>query len=76
MGQKEKRRPIQTESYASHCSSDQSEQTSMFGHGMRREEDSTLRVVMQLNINGKRPRGIPRLRWLDNIDSHLKGKNT
>ena len=31
-----------------------------------------LRVVMKLKMTGKRPR----LRWLDNIDSHLKGKNT
>ena len=35
-----------------------------------------LRVVMKLKMEGKRPRGIPRLRWLDNIDSHLKGKTT
>ena len=33
-----------------------------------------LRVVMKLKMNGKRPRGRPRR--LDNIDSHLKGKNT
>ena len=37
---------------------------------------STLRVVMKLNIRGKRSEGRPRLRWLDNIDSHLKGKKT
>ena len=47
-----------------------------FGHVMRREEESTLRVVMKLNMKGKRPGGRPRLRWLDNIDSHLKEKNT
>ena len=45
-----------------------------FGHVMGREEESTLRVVMKLKMKGKRPRGRPRLRWLDNIDSHLKGK--
>ena len=44
---------------------------------MRIEEESTLRVIMKLQMmKGKRPRGRPRLRWLDNIDSHLKGKNT
>ena len=42
---------------------------------MGREEESTLRVVMKLKMKGKRPRGRPRLRWLDNIDSHLKEKN-
>ena len=47
-----------------------------FGHVMRREEDSTLRVVMKLKMKGKRPKGRPRLRWLDNIDSHLQGKKT
>ena len=36
----------------------------------------TLKAVMKLKMKGKRPRGRPRLRWLDNIDSHLKGKNT
>ena len=45
-----------------------------FGHVMRTEEESTLRVVMKIKMKGKRPRGRPRLRWLDNIDSHLKGK--
>ena len=47
-----------------------------FGHVMMGEEESTLRVVMKLKMNGKRPRGRPRLRWLDNIDSHLKAKKT
>ena len=47
-----------------------------FGHVMATEEESTLRVVMKLKMKGKRPRGRPRLRWLDNIDSHLNGKNT
>ena len=27
-----------------------------FGHAMRREEDSTLMVVMKLKMRGKRPR--------------------
>ena len=47
-----------------------------FSHVMRREEESTLRVVMKFNMKGKWSRGRPRLRWLSNIDSHLKGKNT
>ena len=47
-----------------------------FGHVMRRDEDSTLRVVMKLKMKGQIPRRRPILRWLDNIISHLKGKNT
>ena len=35
-----------------------------------------MKVVMRLKMKGKRPRGRQRLRWLDNIDSHLIGKNT
>ena len=45
-----------------------------FGHAMRREEQSTLRVVIKLKVKRKRPRG--RLRWPDNINHHLKGNNT
>ena len=30
---------------------------------------------MKLKMKGKRRRGRPSLRWLDNIDSHLKGEN-
>ena len=48
----------------------------MVWHVMRREEGSMMRVVMKLKMKGNTPRGRPRLRWLDNIDSHLKGKNT
>ena len=45
-----------------------------FGLVMRREEESMLRVVMQLKVNGKRPRG--KTTWLDTFDGHQKGKNT
>ena len=44
-----------------------------FGLVMRREEESMLRVVMQLKMKGKRSRG--NTTWLDNIDRHQKGKN-
>ena len=47
-----------------------------FGHVVRREEESTVRVVMKLSMKGKRQRGRPGLSWLDNIDSHLKGNKT
>ena len=45
-----------------------------FGLVMRREEESMLKVVMQLNTKGNRPRG--NTTWLDKIDRHQKGKNT
>ena len=45
-----------------------------FGLVVRREEDSMLRVVMQLNMKRNIPRG--KTTWLDNIDRHQKGKNT
>ena len=35
-----------------------------------------LRVVMNLKVKGKRQKGGRRSMRLDNIDSHLKGKNT
>ena len=35
-----------------------------------------LMAVMDSKMKGKRTKGRPRLRWLVNIDSHLKGKNT
>ena len=40
-----------------------------------REGYSTVGVAMKLNMTGKRPRGGPIKMWLDNIDSHLKGKH-
>ena len=43
---------------------------------MRIEEESTLMVVKKLKMKRKRPGGRPRLRWLYNMDSHLKQKNT
>ena len=44
----------------------------LFGHIMRREEQSMLTVVMMLKMKGKRRAR----RWRDNIDRHLKGQNT
>ena len=71
MGQKEKWKPIQRELLWYLYNKLQ-----WLGHVMRREVESTLRVAMKLKVNGKRPRGRPRLMWLDNIDIHLNGENT
>ena len=46
------------------------------GYAMRREEESTTRVVMKLMLKGNIPRSRLILRWLDNIDSHLTGNIT
>ena len=46
-----------------------------FDHAMRSKEESTPRIVIKLKMKGNRPRGRPILRWLDNIDKHLKEKN-
>ena len=39
---------------------------------VKREEESMVRVVLNLRMKGKRPSQ----RWLNNIDSHVNGKKT
>ena len=34
-----------------------------FGHVKRRDEKENIRAVVELKIEGKRPRGRPKLRW-------------
>jgi hypothetical protein len=38
-----------------------------FGHVMRKEETKAIRVVMKVNIEGKRERGRPKKRLLNTI---------
>ena len=75
MGQKEKLRHIQSNMLPI-VQVINKNKLRWFGHVTRREDESTLRVVVTLKVKGKRPRGRPTLRWLENIDSHLKGNNT
>ncbi|KAL4082969.1 hypothetical protein QTP88_023973 [Uroleucon formosanum] len=42
------------------------------GHVMRREETGAVRVVMKMNIEGKRGRGRPKKRWLKNIEKDMR----
>ncbi|KAL4135686.1 hypothetical protein QTP88_007282 [Uroleucon formosanum] len=42
------------------------------GHVMRREETSAVRVVMKINIEGKRERGRPKKKWLENIEKDMR----
>ena len=46
-----------------------------YGHVMRREEESVLRRVMNMEVPGKRKRGRPRKRWKDNIKEDMLEKN-
>ncbi|KAK6742827.1 hypothetical protein RB195_010223 [Necator americanus] len=38
-----------------------------FGHVLRREEDSVAKTALKLDVSGVRPRGRPKIRWLDGV---------
>ncbi|KAK6729209.1 hypothetical protein RB195_006324 [Necator americanus] len=38
-----------------------------FGHVLRREEDSVAKTTLKLDVSGVRPRGRPKIRWLDRM---------
>ena len=43
-----------------------------FGHVHRREQESNLRQVMDIEIPGRRPRGRPRGRWRDLVNRDMR----
>ncbi|GFR71398.1 RNA-directed DNA polymerase (Reverse transcriptase) domain containing protein [Elysia marginata] len=43
-----------------------------FGHVHRREQESNLRQVMDMEVPGRRPRGRPRGRWCDLVDRDMR----
>jgi hypothetical protein len=43
-----------------------------FGHVMRRKETKAVRVVIKMNIEGKRGRRRPKKRWLDMIQNDIE----
>ena len=49
-------------------------QLKWYGHVMRRDDDSVVKVALSIQITGKRPRGSLRLRWINNTSGHLEGK--
>ncbi len=47
-----------------------------YGHVERREDDSILKIVTKMEVEGKRARGRPKLRWKDTIEKDLKETGT
>ena len=46
-----------------------------FGHIKRRNETEKVRAVAEMKMEGKRPRGTPKLRWNDTVTRDLKAWN-
>ncbi|EYB85329.1 hypothetical protein Y032_0300g1803 [Ancylostoma ceylanicum] len=42
-----------------------------FGHVCRREDESVAKAALNLNVKGTRPRGRPKIRWLDCVKSDM-----
>ena len=45
---------------------------SWYGHVMRRDDTKVAKEVTTMKVGGKRPRGRPRLRWMDRVWSYLR----
>ena len=45
---------------------------SWYGHVMRRDDTKVAKEVTTMKVGGKRPRGRPRLRWMDRVRSYLR----
>ena len=43
-----------------------------FGHIKRRDETENIRAVVEMKMEGKRPRGRQKLRWYDTVRRDLK----
>ena len=48
---------------------------SWFGHVQRRDEDNIAKSVLNTRIDGSRPRGRPKLRWMDRLKDGMKKNN-
>ena len=45
---------------------------SWYGHVMRREETDITRSTLRMTVMGTRPRGRPKMRWLDKLKSDMR----
>ena len=45
---------------------------SWYGHVMRREETHITRSTMSMTVTGTRPRGRPKMRWLERLKSGMR----
>ena len=45
---------------------------SWYGHVMRREETHITRSTLSMTVMGTRPRGRPKMRWLDRLKSNMR----
>ncbi|EYC18004.1 hypothetical protein Y032_0029g2006 [Ancylostoma ceylanicum] len=43
-----------------------------YGHVLRAESDSVCKIGFNLDVTGKRPKGRPKQRWMDNLHADLK----
>ena len=48
---------------------------SWFGHVQRRDDDNVAKNVLNTRIDGSRPRGRPKLRWMDRLKYDMKQNN-
>ena len=45
-----------------------------YGHVLTRDDTNVAKDITTMNVGGKRPRGRPRLRWMDRVQSDMGGK--
>ena len=43
-----------------------------YGHVIRRDDDSTLKKAMMMEVNGKRKRGRPKMTWRRQVEENEK----
>ena len=46
-----------------------------FGHVQRRDDDKVTKSVLNTQTEGSRPRGRPKLKWMDRLNDDMKKNN-